>query len=72
MLARPLPAVVQIPEFRALVLRVPLAELVAVAEDALLGTGLLLIAAGTADGAIDFVRFNGIQQRVVCSLLRLA
>ena len=43
------PAVVEVPQLRALVARVPLAELVAEAEDPLLGAGLLLVAAGAAE-----------------------
>src|SRR3954453_1960891 len=44
------PAIEEVPELGALVLRVPLAELVAEGEDALLGAGLVLVAAGAAGG----------------------
>ena len=61
-LAGTLPTVVQVPQLGPLVLRVPLAELVAVAEDAFLGPGLLLIAPAAADGAVDLVALDGVQQ----------
>src|SRR5262249_29411901 len=45
--------VVKIPAFRPLVFRVPLAEAVAEAEEALLRAGLFLVAARAADQAIE-------------------
>ena len=52
-LARVDPAVVEVPQLGALVLRVPLAELVAEGEDPLLGPGLLLVAAGAAEQRVE-------------------
>jgi hypothetical protein len=46
--AEVLAAVKDIPELGALVLGIPLAKIVAVREEALLGTGFFLVAAGTA------------------------
>ena len=62
-LALAVPAVVEAPQLRALVLRVPLAELVAEAEDALLGPRLLLVAAGAAEHGVEAVLLDGVQQR---------
>ena len=56
-------AVVEAPQLRALVLRIPLAELVAEGEDALLGAGLLLVAAGAAEDGVELVLLDGVQQR---------
>ena len=55
--------VVQVPQFRTLVLRVPLAELVAEAHDAFLGAGLFLVAAGAADAAVEAELLDGFKQR---------
>ena len=55
--------VVQIPEFRALRLRIPLTKIVAEGKDALLGTGLFFIAAGAADAGIELVFGDRFQQR---------
>jgi hypothetical protein len=49
-LARLDEAVVEVPQLGALALRVPLPEVVAEGEDALLGAGALLVAAGSAAG----------------------
>ena len=46
-------AVVQVPEFRSLVLGIPLAEVVAVAEKALFGTGLLLVPSRSAATSVE-------------------
>ena len=54
-LALAVPAVVEAPQLGPLVLRVPLAELVAEAEDPLLGPGLLLVAAGAAEHGVEAV-----------------
>ena len=56
------PAVVEAPELGALVLGVPLAEVVAEGEDALLGAGLLLVAAGTAEEGVEAVLLRGLEQ----------
>ena len=48
-------AVVQVPELRPLVLRVPLVQAVAEAVDALLGPRLLLVAAGAAERRVELV-----------------
>ena len=46
-----------------LLLRLPLAEAVAVAEDALLGAGLFLVAAGAAHQHVEAVLLDGLEQR---------
>ena len=56
------PAVVEAPQLGALVLRVPLAELVAEGEHPLLGPGLLLVAAGAAEQRVEAVLLGGLQQ----------
>ena len=48
-------AVVDAPQLRALVLRIPAVGLVTEGVDPLLGTGLLLVAAGAAEGGIEAV-----------------
>src|SRR5712692_4507724 len=55
--------VVEVPQLRALVLRIPLAELVAEREYALLGARLFLVAACSADGSVETEFRNGLQQR---------
>ena len=62
-LADVLVAVVEVPELGALVLRVPLPEAVAVGEEALLGAGLLLVAAPSAERGVVAVLVEGVQQR---------
>lgn len=62
--ARPVvPAVVQVPQLGPLRLRVPLAELVAEAEHPLLGAGLLLVAARSAERRVELVLPDGAEQR---------
>jgi hypothetical protein len=56
------PAVVQIPELRALILRVPLTEVVAMGEDALLRSGFLFVPPGAADGGVKAELLDGVQQ----------
>ena len=55
-------AVVEAPQLGALHLRVPLAELVAVGVDALLGAGLLLVAAAATEGGGEAVLLDGVEQ----------
>src|SRR5436309_4560145 len=55
--------VVEVPQLRALVLRIPLAELVAEREYALLGARLFLVAARPADGGIEAELGDRLQQR---------
>ncbi len=55
--------VVDVPQLRALVLRIPLAELVAEGEDALLGARLFLVAPRTAHAGIEAELGDGLQQR---------
>ena len=62
-LARSLAAVVQVPELRPLVLRVPLSEVVAVREDPLLGARLLLVAPRAADRGIEAELLDRVEQR---------
>ena len=54
--------IVDVPEFGALVLGVPLMELVAEGEDALLGAALFFVAAGTSEGGIKLVLVEGIKE----------
>ena len=56
-------AVVERPQLRSLRARLPLAELVAQGEDALLGAGLLLVAPGAAEDGVELVLGDGIQER---------
>ena len=53
----------KIPQLGALIFGVPLAELVPMREKALLGTGLLLVAAAATETCIEFLSFNRIEQR---------
>ena len=53
MLAAVMAGVVDAPQLRALVLRVPLAELVAVGHDPFLGSGALLVTTGAAEHGIS-------------------
>jgi hypothetical protein len=57
------PGVEQRPQLGALGFGLPLAEAVAVAEDAFFGAGLFLVAAGTANERVKTEFFNGFQQR---------
>ena len=56
-------AVVEPPQLRPLVLRVPLTELVAVAEHALLGPRSLLVATGPAEDGVEAVLGDRVEQR---------
>src|SRR5690606_4525131 len=62
-LALAVAADVEVPQLGPLVLRVPLAELVPEAEHPLLGPGLLLVAAGTAEDGVEAVLLDGLEQR---------
>ena len=55
--------VVEVPELGPLRARVPLAEVVAEAEDALLRAGALLVAAGAADRGVEAVLLDRVEQR---------
>jgi len=55
--------VVERPELGPLVLRVPLAELVAVGEDPLLGPRLLLVAPGSPEHGVELLRLDGVEER---------
>jgi len=55
--------VVEIPDFRALIFRVPLAKAVAETEESLLGAGFFLVAPRTADAAVEAELLDGRQQR---------
>ena len=63
MLAAADAAVVEVPQLGALVLGVPLAEVVAEGEDPLLGPGALLVAARAAEGRVEAVLLDGVEQR---------
>ncbi len=56
-------AIVEAPQLRALALGLPLAELVAEGEDALLRARALLVAAGAAEGRVEAVLGDRIEQR---------
>jgi hypothetical protein len=45
-----------------LLTRIPLSESVTKGEDALLGAGLVFIATGTAEGGVEAVLGEGVQQ----------
>ncbi len=63
--------VVQAPQFRALRLRIPLAEFVAEREDALFRTGLLFVAARAADQRGDSRARSMVSSSVTaCAALR--
>src|SRR5215208_3969258 len=55
--------VVEIPQLGSLRARVPLAEVVAEAEDALLGAGALLVAARAAHRGVEAVLLDRVEQR---------
>src|SRR5215210_1135848 len=55
--------VVEVPQLRALLARVPLAEVVAEREHALLGAGALLVAAGAAERGVEAVLGDRVEQR---------
>ena len=57
------PAVVQRPRLRTLRSRIPLAELVAEAQNSLLGPGALLVATGAAECGIEAARLERVEQR---------
>ena len=63
MLTLAVAAVVDVPELGPLVLRVPLAELVAEGEEALLGACLLLVAPGAAHHRVELVLLDRVEQR---------
>src|SRR6185295_13816298 len=54
--------VIEAPQLGALVLRIPLTELVAEREHALLGARLLLVAPGAADTGVELLRSDGFEQ----------
>jgi hypothetical protein len=54
----------QVPEFRPLVAWVPLAEVVAQADDPLLGARLLLVAAAAPEDAVEAALTDGVEQRL--------
>ena len=62
MLALMLPPVEDIPEFRSLVLGIPLPEIIPVRKEALLGPGLLLVTPATSQRRIEAVLPDGVQQ----------
>src|SRR6185437_6079076 len=62
-LALPHTCVVDVPELGTLRARVPLAEVVSEAEDALLRAGALLVAARAADRGVELVLLDRIEQR---------
>jgi hypothetical protein len=56
-------AVVEVPQLRPLRLRVPLAEVVAEGQDALLGPRPLLVAPGAAEGGLEAVLLERVEER---------
>ncbi len=63
MLARPHAALVELPELGPLALGVPLPEGVAERQHALFGSGLVLVAPGAAEGGVEAVLVDGVEQR---------
>jgi hypothetical protein len=57
------PAVVEVPQLGPLVLGIPLAEVVAEGQDALLGPRALLVAAGAAERSVEAVLADRVEQR---------
>jgi hypothetical protein len=55
--------VVEVPQLGALALGVPRAEVVAEGEDPLLRAGALLVAARAAEGRVEAVLLDGVEQR---------
>src|SRR4029453_7180739 len=66
-LAHGVAAVVQVPQLRALVARVPLTEFVTQAQDALLGAGLVLVTAAATENGVELFSLGGINKRNVFS-----
>ena len=62
MLAGAVPPVVEVPQLGPLVLRVPLPELVAMGEHALLRPGLLLVASSPAEHGVEAVLGDRLEQ----------
>ena len=62
MLPHGLAAVEEIPKFWPLIFWIPLAELIAMREEALLGAGLFLVASRAAQGAVELVLLDRRQQ----------
>ncbi len=62
-LARPHPAVVEVPQLGPLVARIPLPEVVAERQHALLRPGLVLVAAGAAEAGVEPVLGDGVEER---------
>ena len=55
-------AVIQIPQFRTLILGIPLAILIAEGEDPLLGAGFLLVAPGAAECDVESTLGQSVEQ----------
>src|SRR5262249_23191958 len=55
-------AVEQVPQLGALILRLPLAELIAEGEDAFLGPGLLFVTTGATEGRVESPLRESIEQ----------
>ena len=62
MLAGLVSPVEEIPEFGALVFGIPLAELITVRKEALLGAGLFLITAAATEAGVEFVLLDGVEK----------
>jgi hypothetical protein len=60
--ARAHAALVELPELGTLTLGVPLPEGVTERQDALLGPGLVLVPAGAAEGSVELVGVDGVEQ----------
>ena len=58
----PMRAVEEVPQFGALVLRVPLAGGVAKGEDAFLGAGFFFVAACAAEGCVEAMGAEAVEQ----------
>ena len=53
----------QVPQFRALPLRIPLPEVVTVGEEPLLGASLFLVSSTAPERGVELVGLDGIEQR---------
>ena len=56
------PPIEEIPQFGALVLGIPLAEVIAVGKEALFRSGLLFVTTSTAKDGVEFVLFDRVEQ----------
>jgi hypothetical protein len=63
--------IVYVPQFRTLILRIPLVELITEREDTFLCARLLFIATGATESRIEFVFIQCVQQRLCLHQVRM-